>query len=449
MKSIERVVRMAVRRLSVVVFVFVQMPVHAQADICSRTGYTVGFFNGVWNTILTATDSTQLVAGVIGEKYEEESIEYRVFHNETGSENDSTMGQVVAEVFIQRADEIDASGELGRRFEYIWESMSADKPFFTRLARAMGASLSFFEAIYTSVISRVMAAVASMISHPPLQETYAKHRIMLDTLAVERRKILLVAHSQGNLFVNPAYDYVVPKLGASSVAVVHIAPASPTVRGDYVLADIDTVINSLRIQGFTSVPPVNMSLAFSSSDISGHTLANMYLHELRASLAVIKSIIVAKLEELSSPPVEPLNSPQDEKGHRGFFTATLTWDGEGDVDLHALEPNGTHVFYAHKRGPVGELDVDNTSASGPEHYYASCDPNVLEEGVYRIGINNYAGANGRIATVQIDFAQGGQPLIKALDVGGERSYQGAASPIPVTEVTVQKDDDGRFSATAE
>ena len=33
-KSIERVVRMAVRRLFVVVFVFVQMPVHAQADSC-------------------------------------------------------------------------------------------------------------------------------------------------------------------------------------------------------------------------------------------------------------------------------------------------------------------------------------------------------------------------------------------------------------------------------
>ena len=234
---------------------------------------------------------------------------------------------------------------------------------------------------------------------------------------------------------------MVPKLGKSSVAVVHIAPASPTVRGDYVLADIDTVINSLRIQGFTSVPPVNMNLAFSSADISGHTLANTYLHALRASLVVIKSIITATLEELSSP--------QDEKGHRGFFTATLTWDGEGDVDLHALEPNGTHVFYAHKRGPVGELDVDNTSASGPEHDDASCDPHVLEAGVYRIGINNYARANGRIATLQIDFAQGGQPLIKALDVGGERSDQGAASPIPVTEVTVQKDDDGRFSATAE
>lgn len=59
---------------------------------------------------------------------------------------------------------------------------------------------------------------------------------MLDTLAVERRKILRVAHCQGNLFVNQAYVCVVPKLGKSSVAVVHIAPASPTVRGDYVLA---------------------------------------------------------------------------------------------------------------------------------------------------------------------------------------------------------------------
>lgn len=390
--------------------------------------------------VVDSTAGVKLISRVVGEDFGGEPIQYKIFHNETGAEQSSNMGQDVAEVFIQRANEIDSSGEIARRFEYLWDSFSADKPFFTRLAHAMGASLSFFESIYTNVISRVMAAVASMISDPPLLETYAKHRIMLDALAIEGQKLLFVAHSQGNLFVNQAYDYVAPKIGDSSVAVVHIAPASPTLRGAHVLADIDVVINSLRIQGLTSVPPVNLQLPFSRMDISGHTLEKTYLDRQRMSRELVQNMGWNALEKLVAP---------QEKGHRGFFTATLTWDGEGDVDLHALEPNGTHVFYAHKRGPVGELDVDNTSASGPEHYYASCDPHVLEEGVYRIGINNYARANGRIATVQIDFAQGGQPLIKALDVGGERSDQGAASPIPVTEVTVQKDDDGRFSATAE
>jgi uncharacterized protein YfaP (DUF2135 family) len=267
----------------------------------------------------------------------------------------------------------------------------------------------------------------------------AEHRLQLDTLAAEGQKLLLVAHSQGNLFVNPAYDYVKPKVGAGSVAAVHIAPASITQRGEYVLADIDVVINGLRVQGAGSVPATNIALPFSSADLSGHTLVGTYLDSTRAARARVSTMTTTALNSLTTPTAI---------ASRGFFTATLTWDGTGDVDLHAFEPGGGHVYYSNTTGAVGYLDVDNTTANGPEHYYASCDAAKLATGIYTIGINNYSGATGRTATVQISFAQGGQALTRSLSVGAVRGSGGNSTPIQVFTVNVTKDASGKFTATA-
>jgi hypothetical protein len=142
--------------------------------------------------------------------------------------------------------------------------------------------------------------------------------------------------------------------------------------------------------------------------------------------------------------------PPITQGSVGFFTLTLTWNGSGDVDLHTFEPSGPHVYYKEKRGLVGYLDVDNTSGYGPEHYYASCDPAVLKTGTYRIGINNYERATGRIATVQVSSAQRGEILTRTLDVGPVMGKAGDGSPLSVLTVTVTKDPvTGVYSATAQ
>jgi hypothetical protein len=39
------------------------------------------------------------------------------------------------------------------------------------------------------------------------------------------------------------------------------------------------------------------------------------------------------------------------------------------------------------------LDVDNVTANGPEHYFASYDSTILAPGEYCIGINNHARAH--------------------------------------------------------
>ena len=414
----------------------------ADASLCTAKGYTVGFFNGVWNTNTQdgALSGLNALKNLIGETHKSEPVEYTLFYNNTGSTVGASGAQDVAEVFIQRALEFDASGELGKRFEYLWEAASdGDKPFFTRLWNSFAAEASIIDGLYSAIVTKSMAGWSLLLSNPPTSVNYAEHRLQLESLAAEGQKLLLVAHSQGNLFVNPAFDFVKPKVGAGSVAVVHIAPASITLRGAWLLVDIDIVINGLRTQGLGTVPAINLFLPTSRADLSGHTLIGTYLDQTRSGRGRVLSMAQSALDGLQSPTAI---------ASRGFFTTTLTWNGFGDVDLHAFEPTGKHVYYESLAGNSGFLDVDNRISNGPEHYYATCNANKIETGVYRFGINNYSSATGRTATLQISFAQGGQPLTKQLDVGPERGSLGNSTPIPVVIVTVSKGTNGKFIAVA-
>lgn len=423
-----------------------QVKISAQAlstsALCSPPGYTVGFFNGVWNTYTEdeALAGMNALRVLIGDIHNNAPVEYETFYNTTGSTAGATGAQDVAEVFIQRSNEFDTSGELSKRFEYFWEAASdGDKPFFSRLKSTMIAEVGIFDGLYSAVTTKAMSGWSQLLSNPPTAVNYTSHKTRLDTLAVEGQQLLLVAHSQGNLFVNNAFDYVKPKIGASSVAVVHIAPASITKRGDYILASIDLVINGLRTQGLFSVLPTNINILPSFSDLSGHTLVETYLDPSRAARGEILTMAQTALNTLTAPIAT---------ASRGFFTATLTWDGAGDVDLHTFDPANNHVYYASRSSTTGYLDVDNTSANGPEHFFASCDPSKLLAGNYKIGINNYSGATGRTATVQISFAQGGSTVTKSLSVGAELGSSGNATPIQAITVNVQKDANGKFTATA-
>ncbi|MGF6440560.1 hypothetical protein [Paraburkholderia youngii] len=173
---------------------------------------------------------------------------------------------------------------------------------------------------------------------------------------------------------------------------MNIAPASPTLRGDYVLANIDLVINALRTEGGNTVVPVN--LPTSTADLSGHTLVGTYLDPSRAGRQKVIDAVTAALDQLSPP-------PQASNIAQGSVTVTMTWSGTRNEDLHVYEPGGAHVYFANRQGQVGYIDTDNTIGYGPEHYYATSDAKVLQPGAYHLGLVDFRAADDETATIQV------------------------------------------------
>ncbi|MEO6923281.1 MAG: hypothetical protein ABI142_05600, partial [Bryocella sp.] len=77
-------------------------------------GYSVGFFNGVGNTEVDGVDGRNAVQAAVrdvtgdpDDTYNNEPVTYQLYYNHTGSTVGASTAQDVAEVFIQRANELD------------------------------------------------------------------------------------------------------------------------------------------------------------------------------------------------------------------------------------------------------------------------------------------------------------------------------------------------------
>jgi len=297
---------------------FIDVPITTDAyPRCYTMAHLFGFFNGVWNTREEAEDSLDAMkaANFLGAKWREAPVRYELFYNQTckRSEDDVCL-QDVAEVFRQRSAELD--GLLARRWEYFWEQVTGqhDQPgSFTQrlLDRLMGnhsALANWFGALTNAVLAKFTSLSTLLAENPPTAEDTAAHTAQLIAAGQRAERAVLVAHSQGNLFVNAAYDAYLAHARATGRAqgedtnyvaaqVVHIAPASPTLRGPWVLADIDVVIKGVRLDG-TMLPASNFPLAADAKDRSGHKLLSTYLDEARPARAHILQLIRQGLDAL-------------------------------------------------------------------------------------------------------------------------------------------------------
>lgn len=362
-------------------------------SLCEPSGIVFGFFNGVQTTERQAYIGLKNLEVIHGETNATgEVIQYELLYNYTKGFED------FVETFEQRL--IEQKDTLEGRFELFFEAMKGGGYWWNAITDTVSSVEGVLDSFRDWTKAATIDALTGLIANPPTIENYVEHQARIDSWVIEGKKLLFVAHSQGNLFANVAYDYALSKnMLERSIKVVHIAPASPSLRGKYILADQDLVINGLRFVG--SVPNITNKIPLypmrraglnGKKDILGHGLLEIYLNPTLNTSSSTKSYINKALNILETPPISATT---------GLFTATLIWDGRGDVDLHVFEPNGDHVFYPNPYGSSGYLDVDNTWGNGPEHYYASCDENTLQTGNYQIGIANFSGAENRKATLQI------------------------------------------------
>lgn len=263
----------------------------------------------------------------------------------------------------------------------------------------------------------------------------------------EGKKVVLVSHSQGNIYANLAYQRLDASRYQPYFAMVPVASPESTSRKSlvgHVRFSQDLVIGGVelakRLAGLSPPMAANDSVD-ASSDSLAHGFVEAYLADGSARNFIVSGAIQTS---------EGLQQPQSNTA-AGAVTVTLTWGAQPDVDLHVYEPTNYHVFYRSLVGQFGELDLDDTSSFGPEHYVLSCS--ALREragavGRYRIGVNYYAGSGGETAKVTVKTSGEERTFTKALPAA--RGSSGDNSPVPVADVVVTKDPEtGQFSFAIE
>lgn len=277
----------------------------------------IGFFNGVSNTPENARQSLKRLERELGNTYKKRPLEYELFYNQ----NQSVL-EDIAETFAQRNKEL--GGVLGDRWEIYWEILAGRqnqldsltggllKGLANQFGNSANALLQLLDSISANILNQLIGSFAKLLtlmSTPPTAADTAAHVAKIVKFIKqggETSGMVLVAHSQGNLFVNAAYKRYLncPELGcgqSNKIKVVHIAPASPTLTGSlYLLADIDIVINGLRIAGINSVPSANISLPYSAKDTTGHGFEPTYMDTARVAYAEVLNIINYQLGLLKS-----------------------------------------------------------------------------------------------------------------------------------------------------
>lgn len=305
-----------------------------------------------------------------------EPVRYETFYSTAGTASGATQSRFQALAAEFRTNVLE--GALGNYWEYFWDMAAGNTANWSVLAAKSAddrflAITSSFPATVSSLSSKARTELATQLADGNNTTLAARQLARAQALYTERQKLLMVAYSQGELFANKAFA----KLGS---------PTDNTVRKEVVAALPATALNAT---------------------------------------------LTTTMAALTIP---------NPTSNQGFLTATLSWsvpttsigkladgtDIQNDLDLHVIEPTGTHVYYglaernkgggetaAARQGDAGYLDKDSTTV-GPEHYYASCDESVLKEGIYKISVAQESVSNPSLTnlTLQVAFAKSGEVFSK-------------------------------------
>jgi len=215
------------------------------------------------------------------------------------------LTQDVVNAFAQR---VQSSPGLTNRWELIWDTLDGGGGAISDLAIAENPSLnSLVSDLKTTFLNGVSSNVKNLNSNKEFQPAVDQFASALTTYYTQQKKTLVVAHSQGNVYLNAAYDAVKPQLKSDSLRTVEVATPTATVRdpqGRYVTSTTDLVIQALALT-LGNVEPANTDgpiLAALSSDTGyGHKFVDIYMNPNYKLLPAIKALADSNLQTLQSP----------------------------------------------------------------------------------------------------------------------------------------------------
>ncbi|MGK2905990.1 MAG: YfaP family protein [Desulfuromonadales bacterium] len=266
-----------------------------------------------------------------------------------------------------------------------------------------------------------------------------RHVQRYESLLMEGNRILVVAHSQGNLYANSAYANLAAggRTSMDAFGIVSVATPATHVAGNgpYYTLNYDLVISAVQM-ALPGTLPGNVVNTVSDRDWAHHSFIDSYLSGDQTGPLIVNSAL-NNANALSWPEPQVGNGP---------ISVTLTWGAEPDVDLHVYEPDGTHVYYGNRLGSSGYLDRDDISAFGPEHYYV-VDCETLAAGTYRVGVNYFWGRAPETAHVQIKAGD----IVRDYSIGlpSPEGSAGNSNPEAVASIKVIGDADAGYEFNVE
>ena len=112
-----------------------------------------------------------------------------------------------------------------------------------------------------------------------------------------------------------------------------------------------------------------------------------------------------------APPSQDAQRAQQRGGKAGKLEIILAWDDHNDLDLHVLCPDNTHIFFQHRTGCGGELDVDANSDARHvvdqpiENMYWPTPP----PGSFKVVVDPFDMRVGPRSSFRLTIRQEGQP----------------------------------------
>lgn len=400
----------------------------AQTALC-QTGYSVFFGNGILADFASYNTSIARIEATFGTTYEGNPItKYQISLNPTDE-----LFRDLLEAFSQKLAE---DPTLSWQLFFRWAS-----------GQFINQALATVFSDYIGVNgAQKIAQAATRLSSPVAfsDRTVVDHASTYKSELLAGQRVLLVAHSQGNLYANAVYrkllsepstDYNLNAFGIAAVA----TPANSVATNDtYVTSDTDLIMQVVRVVAPATLSSNDSSVPlFPAGDRFGHGFNEIYYSltrysELRFHTGHVMETTLSRIAAVAT--TTSANGP---------ITATLTWNSPADVDLHTFEPTA-HVYYANLRGPVGFLDRDDTRGTGPEHYFASCSG--FREGEYSFGVNYYSGSGPKTASVKASILGVNYPA-RSIVLTSPEGRSGDSSPAILFRVTIGKDTNGKFNAT--
>lgn len=271
----------------------------------------------------------------------------------------------------------------------------------------------------------------------------------LHSTLLQGRAVLVVAYSQGNFYANDVIDKLrtLDDFEQSQLDAVHIAVPTNRIAGSsYLTWKGDGIMKVVR-KGYTTTLPANYDDGINYlplDPLMGHDFSKIYFGTYNENTQKVlghsgkKGKLFPIGNAVKTLIANGLKKIKPGKSTTGPITVAVNWDKAGDVDLHINEPAGAHVFYGNQRGEIGYLDRDDTTGTGPEHYYTSCEN--MKEGTYNIGLNYYADPDkngGKAVATNLSVFGKNYRTIRT-NLGTVRGVKGNDSPQPVVRVTLKK-----------